>query len=165
MRIIGVDAAGAVRFESDLDHGVHVDALAFDQGFVIERPLEARRVGPDLALSLLVRPESGETGPAPRPPPLDPGLVLGEGDEPIVRQRVAAYAVVSSGRGLLATQYSARTAVDGRWGMPGGGLDEHEEPVDGGPARGVRGDRSDGRAGRPRNGADRPLGRSSTRTG
>ncbi len=131
MRVIGVDADGAVKFESDLDHGVHVDALAFDQGFVIERPLEARRVGPDLALSLLVRPERGEIGPAPHPPPLDPGLVLGEGDEPIVRQRLAAYAVVLSDRGLLATQYSGRTAVAGRWGMPGGGLDDQEEPTDG----------------------------------
>ena len=49
---------------------------------------------------------------------------------PVVRQRVAAYAVVLSAAGLLATEYSARTAVPGRWGMPGGGLDDHEEPAD-----------------------------------
>ena len=42
---------------------------------------------------------------------------------------MAAYALVSSPWGLLATQYSDRTAVEGRWGMPGGGLDAAEEPV------------------------------------
>src|ERR687898_890380 len=35
----------------------------------------------------------------------------------------------SSSRGLLATQFSAITAVAGRWGMPGGGLDDHEQPA------------------------------------
>ena len=32
-------------------------------------------------------------------------------------------------RGLLATEYSDLTAVSGRWGMPGGGIDEGEAPV------------------------------------
>jgi 8-oxo-dGTP pyrophosphatase MutT (NUDIX family) len=31
---------------------------------------------------------------------------------------------------LLATEFSARTAVPGRWGMPGGGIDDHEQPRD-----------------------------------
>ena len=48
--------------------------------------------------------------------------------DPVIRQRVAAYAVVVSDRGLLATEYSDRTAVAERWGMPGGGIDDHEEP-------------------------------------
>jgi 8-oxo-dGTP pyrophosphatase MutT (NUDIX family) len=47
-----------------------------------------------------------------------------------VRQRIAAYAIVTSSRGLLATEYSDRTAVSGRWGMPGGGIDDGEQPVD-----------------------------------
>ena len=59
----------------------------------------------------------------------DPGLVIEDGTVPVVRQRVAAYAVVRSSRGLLATEFSARTAVEGLWGMPGGGLDDHEEPA------------------------------------
>ena len=49
---------------------------------------------------------------------------------PVTRQRVAAYAVVLSQRGLLATEYSDQTAVPGRWGMPGGGMDDHESPVE-----------------------------------
>ena len=59
----------------------------------------------------------------------DAGLVLGDDVRPSVRQRFAAYAVVTSSRGLLATEYSDRTAVTGRWGMPGGGLDDHEPPT------------------------------------
>ena len=55
--------------------------------------------------------------------------MLGDDVRPAVRQRFAAYAVVISSRGLLATQYSGRTAVTGRWGMPGGGLDDHEPPA------------------------------------
>jgi len=47
----------------------------------------------------------------------------------VIRQRVAAYAVVQSDRGLLATEYSNRTAVAERWGMPGGGVDDNEEPA------------------------------------
>jgi 8-oxo-dGTP pyrophosphatase MutT (NUDIX family) len=129
MVIVGVDGDGTTRFETDLDHGMHLDALAFEHGYIVLRPLEARIVDSDLRLRLLVRPAAGEPGPVPATPPLDPGLVLTEDDEPIVRQRVAAYAVVLSDLGLLATQYSDRTAVAGRWGMPGGGLDDAEEPT------------------------------------
>ena len=129
MVIVGVDTNGSTRFKSDLNHGAHLDALAFEHGYIVLRPLEARLVDADLMLRLLVRPAAGEPGPVPAAPPLDPGLVLAEDDEPIVRQRVAAYAVVLSDLGLLATQYSDRTAVAGRWGMPGGGIDEAEEPT------------------------------------
>ena len=55
--------------------------------------------------------------------------MLGDDIRPAVRQRFAAYAVVTSRQGLLATEYSGRTAVTGRWGMPGGGLDDHEPPT------------------------------------
>jgi 8-oxo-dGTP pyrophosphatase MutT (NUDIX family) len=46
-------------------------------------------------------------------------------------QRVAAYAVVTSERGVLLTQFNSQTAVPGSWGLPGGGLDEGEDPVAG----------------------------------
>ena len=74
-----------------------------------------------------VEPLSGQPRPQPRLRGLDRGLVLEEID-PVIRQRVAAYAVVVSEPGLLATEYSDRTAVAERWGMPGGGIDDHEEP-------------------------------------
>jgi 8-oxo-dGTP pyrophosphatase MutT (NUDIX family) len=77
---------------------------------------------------MLVRPLGGEPRPPARGRRQDRSLVLTDDLAPVVRQRVAAYAVVLSKRGLLATQFSARTAVPGRWGMPGGGLDDHEQP-------------------------------------
>jgi len=48
--------------------------------------------------------------------------------EPVPRQRLAAYAIVTSGRGLLATQFSGQTAVPGLWGLPGGGINPGESP-------------------------------------
>ena len=38
---------------------------------------------------------------------------------------------MTSERGVLLTQFNSRTAIPGRWGLPGGGLDEGEDPVDG----------------------------------
>ncbi len=43
-------------------------------------------------------------------------------------QRVAAYAVVTSWRGLLMTQFSDQTGAEGQWGLPGGGLEAYETP-------------------------------------
>ena len=86
--------------------------------------------GADLGLRLLVRPLAGEPRPDPVPPRTDAGLIIADDVVPVTRQRVAAYAVVLSAQGLLATEYSARTAVPGRWGMPGGGMDDHESPTD-----------------------------------
>ena len=43
-------------------------------------------------------------------------------------QRVAAYAVVTSSRGFLMTQFSSLTGAPGQWGLPGGGLEAGEAP-------------------------------------
>jgi 8-oxo-dGTP diphosphatase len=59
----------------------------------------------------------------------DAGVGGDEVGEPF--QRVAAYAVVRSERGVLLTQFSSQTRVEGDWGLPGGGLDEGESPVEG----------------------------------
>jgi 8-oxo-dGTP pyrophosphatase MutT (NUDIX family) len=48
------------------------------------------------------------------------------------RQRIAAYAVLLRGnaedREVLLTRMSSRTRIQGRWTLPGGGLDHGEEP-------------------------------------
>ncbi len=129
MQVRGVDAAGEQQFAVLLPHGADPTVLAHDLGYVVERPLDARRdADSELVLSFVVRPVTDEARPGQRPAGRDAGLTLGATEEPVVRQRVAAYAVVVSDLGLLATQYSSRTAVDGRWGMPGGGIDPDEEP-------------------------------------
>jgi 8-oxo-dGTP pyrophosphatase MutT (NUDIX family) len=59
----------------------------------------------------------------------DHDLVVSEGEVPEPHQRVAAYALVTSSRGVLMTQFSDRTNAEGRWGLPGGGIDDGEAPV------------------------------------
>jgi 8-oxo-dGTP pyrophosphatase MutT (NUDIX family) len=116
-------------FAEVLAHGVDPAVLAHDQGFVVVRPLSADR-DPDgqLVLRLLVRPVRDESRPFVPQRGQDRNLQLPAGTEPELRQRFAAYAVVTSSRGLLATEYSDLTAVSGRWGMPGGGIDDGEQP-------------------------------------
>jgi 8-oxo-dGTP pyrophosphatase MutT (NUDIX family) len=50
------------------------------------------------------------------------------------RQRIAAYAVLLRGRGedteVLLTRMSSRTRIEGRWTLPGGGIDHGEDPRD-----------------------------------
>jgi ADP-ribose pyrophosphatase YjhB (NUDIX family) len=126
----GITEHGERAFEVVLDHGADPDVLAFDRGYVVVRPIDATRASSgELILRLLVRPVVDERRPQVRRQGRDAGLVLGDDVRPEVRQRFAAYAVVTSSRGLLATEYSGRTAVTGRWGMPGGGLDDHEPPT------------------------------------
>jgi 8-oxo-dGTP pyrophosphatase MutT (NUDIX family) len=128
--VVGVTEHGGHAFEVLLDHGADPGVLAYDRGWVVVRPLDANRASSgDLILRLLVRPLGDEPRPQVRRQGRDAGLVLGRHVQPTVRQRFAAYAVVTSSRGLLATEYSGRTAVTGRWGMPGGGLDDHEPPA------------------------------------
>jgi 8-oxo-dGTP pyrophosphatase MutT (NUDIX family) len=129
MDVRGVDATGTERFAVPLPHGLDPAVTAYDLGFVIERPIDAHRDATgELVLRFAVRPVVAEVRPGQRPAGRDAGLTMGAGEEPIIRQRIAAYAIVVSERGLLATQYSSRTSVDGRWGMPGGGIDPGEEP-------------------------------------
>jgi len=128
--VIGITEQGGHAFEVRLEHGADPDVLAYDHGYVVVHPLDANRDSSgDLILRLLVRPVDDEPRPLLRRQGRDAGLVLGDQVRPAVRQRFAAYAVVTSRRGLLATEYSGRTAVTGRWGMPGGGLDDHEPPT------------------------------------
>jgi ADP-ribose pyrophosphatase YjhB (NUDIX family) len=54
--------------------------------------------------------------------------VLAPGEEPVVRQRVAVYAVVRSARGVLLAENSVLTNAAGTWGLAGGGLDDGELP-------------------------------------
>jgi 8-oxo-dGTP pyrophosphatase MutT (NUDIX family) len=46
------------------------------------------------------------------------------------RQRVAAYALLTRDDEVLLTRMSPRTRIEGRWTLPGGGIDHGEEPRD-----------------------------------
>ena len=51
-------------------------------------------------------------------------------EAPPHRQRVAAYALMTRGGDVLLTQMSSRTRIEGRWTLPGGGIDHGEDPRD-----------------------------------
>lgn len=131
MRITGVDDEDHVVWSSVLAHGGDPDLVAYGHGYRTIRPIDVIRVPEgELLLRVLVRPVGNAPAPVVRSRGRDRGLQIPDGVSPFVRQRFAAYAVVRSELGLLATEYSDRTAVVGRWGMPGGGIDEHEQPAD-----------------------------------
>ena len=85
--------------------------------FVVEPALAQSQA--DTASTTGVRPDGG--GDLANP-------ALAGGDAIFRHQRVAAYAVVTSSRGFLMTQFSDRTGAPGQWGLPGGGLDPDEAP-------------------------------------
>lgn len=129
--VVGLDEDGGVRFAEPLGHGADPHIVAFDLGYVVVRAVEARRAADGVvSLSFLVRPRSYEQRPDQPGRGLDPGLALGEDAVVEVRQRLAAYALVTSELGLLATEFSHRTAAPGRWGPPGGGVEGHEQPTE-----------------------------------
>ena len=129
MNVVGLSEDGGVLFEQQLGHGADPVTLAFDLGYVVVEAVDARR-GSDgvISLSFRVRACTGESRPELPGRGLDPGIRLA-GEGPVeVRQRLAAYALVTSDAGLLATEFSHRTAAPGRWGPPGGGVEEYEQP-------------------------------------
>lgn len=125
---MGVPAAGRPSVVAmEVGHGEDPHQLLWNQGFFVQRLLSASGAESDLVITAQVAPHGHPGSALPtRSRGLDPDLVIPDGVQPIRRQRLAAYAIVLSSRGLLATQFSHRTAVPGVWGLPGGGLDRGE---------------------------------------
>lgn len=131
MRIIGVEVAGgAPVFNRELTHGTDPHRLAWDRGYRIVRPLSVSGTAPDLSLTVQVSRHGRRVIPRnlARTRWVDPTIDLDV--EPVVRQRVAAYGIVLSDRGVLATEFSAKTAVAGMWGLPGGGINPGENAAE-----------------------------------
>lgn len=131
MQIIGVAVGGGSSlFSRMLRHGEDPHQLAWEMGYRIIRPLSATGHRDDLTITVQVAPHRRQV--IPRGPQRTRTLVtdldLAE-NPPVVRQRLAAYAIVLSDRGLLATEFSDRTAVAGLWSLPGGGIDPGENPA------------------------------------
>jgi len=116
-----------------LGHGADPAATLLRAGWS-GRPVEVRRPHPgDLVIRYAVEPVAGE------PPSasadvgsarvsVDADLTADDLARAVRHQRVAAYAVVTSHRGVLLTELSERTNAAGLWNLPGGGLDPGETP-------------------------------------
>jgi 8-oxo-dGTP diphosphatase len=128
LRVVAVLGDGTRVAEAHLGHGEHPDAVLGAAGWSVETPVFATVVDDGaLELGYRVRALDG-IRPLDEAVPRDAGVGDDEAGEPY--QRVAAYAVVTSERGLLLTQFNSLTHVPGDWGLPGGGLDAGESPVE-----------------------------------
>ena len=128
MRVIGLLAGNAV-VDLVIGHGEHPDTTLYRAGWIAGRPVEARCCDGDVVVTLEVRPVSPADA-----PPADRMVVYeepGTDEGPVIRQRVGAYGIVLSERGLLGTVLSRITGAPGAWNLPGGGLDAGEEPMAG----------------------------------
>lgn len=103
--------------------------MLWRRGWVLRQLLSAHLEDAGVVLTAQVRPRTGRS----RPPRikqrgLDPELRIAKGEIAVPHQRIAAYAIVRSLRGVLGTQCSERTAIPGLWQLPGGGLETGETP-------------------------------------
>lgn len=132
IHVVAVPSDGALLRLGRLRHGEHPESLLGQHGLRAERPLRAG-LAAEGALEVAyrvtradgIRQEGDDDLESFRDADIGPDEVA----EP--HQRVAAYAVVTSERGVLLTQFNSQTHVAGDWGLPGGGLDPGEAPVDG----------------------------------
>jgi 8-oxo-dGTP pyrophosphatase MutT (NUDIX family) len=129
LRVVAVGPDGSRVAEAPLGHGEHPDVVLGATGWLVETPAFATVVeGGTLELGYRVRELDGIR---PRADAVRRDVGVGDDEVGDPFQRVAAYAVVTSVRGVLLTQFNDLTHVPGDWGLPGGGLDDGESPVDG----------------------------------
>ena len=137
--VLGVNAEGSEVTRLALGHGDDPLTLLELHGWqvrsvrdVVRHPVEKHVLTVTFVVEPLLgggRPVASQSrGVQPSQPREDDDLVILEGEVARRHQRVAAYAVVTSSRGLLMTQFSDRTNAPGQWGLPGGGLEAGEAP-------------------------------------
>lgn len=119
---------GAPVVTLEIDHGKHPAELLFTKGYVPTQPLSATLVDGEIVLTFLVRPLSPRDRKPRRRRILhrDPAT----NEVPVKRQRIGAYAVVISSRGVLGTVNSSLTGAPNTWALPGGGVDQGESPAE-----------------------------------
>ncbi len=129
--VVGEDPAGRPVVRATLGHGDDPELIAADAGWRLGHGIAVDSDTTDghvLVARFRVNPLQGSVPDGRRGPRRPQGLRARPGERPVVYQRVAAYAVVTSPRGVLLTEYSDQTAAPGSWGLPGGGLEPAEQP-------------------------------------
>ncbi|HJE51119.1 MAG TPA: NUDIX domain-containing protein [Tessaracoccus flavescens] len=128
MRVIGVThPLGAPVADFHIEHGANPRVTMFDHGFVPVRPLAASLSDGDIAFTWLVREVSIAD---PRPIERHTVYVSSATETPVRHQRIGAYAIVMSDRGILGTVNSEHTPAPGIWALPGGGVHPGESPAE-----------------------------------
>lgn len=130
MEIVGVEiGGGAPVLCFTLPHGDDPHQATWELGYRILRPLSVSGTRDDLVVTVQVIAHHKQILPRGRQR-VRTSLPHPVGDlVPVRRQRLAAYSIVVSERGILATEFSERTAVAGLWALPGGGMDAGENPA------------------------------------
>jgi 8-oxo-dGTP diphosphatase len=131
--VVGVDAGGREVVRVGLAHGDDPITLLAAHGWKVQWVREVARHPVDkLMLMTFVVEQHALTQPitALGLNRSDDDLAIFEGEVAPQHQRMAAYAVVTSSRGVLVTQFSAQAGTPGLWGLPGGGLESEEAPED-----------------------------------
>lgn len=130
VQIVGVEVpGGSPVLTATLGHGQDPHQLVWEGGYRVVRPLSATGTVHDLTVTLQVAAHHRPI--TPRGPQRTRTTLRADEQiaPPVIRQRLAAYGIVVSDRGILATEFSPRTAVPGMWGLPGGGIDPGENPA------------------------------------
>ncbi|MCL2316139.1 MAG: NUDIX domain-containing protein [Actinomycetia bacterium] len=133
MRIIGLlPPLASTVVQVGVDHGQDPRQLLWSKGFIAQRPLSARL---DDDGELVVVMQVAKRHLTSRPPKSHPRGGRRRREQPpdqapVRRQRVAAYAIVRSIRGVLGTRNSERGPVPGVWQLPGGGIEPGETPAE-----------------------------------
>lgn len=126
MRVLGVtNPLRAPVADFHVEHGSHPRVTMFDHGYVPLRPLAVVLQEGDIVFTWLVRDVHEADR---RPPERHTVYVNSPSETPAQHQRVGAYALVMSERGILGTVNSTATPAPGTWTLPGGGIDPGESP-------------------------------------
>lgn len=141
--VVAVDVDGAEVARLVLGHGDDPARLLAGHGWDVYRVRDIVRHPTEqhvLTMTFVVVPtpdvvnrvvNGAVVSPAAVNPPEGAGAIgsgTADGEVALRHQRVAAYAVVTSARGFLMTQFSEQTGAPGQWGLPGGGLEPGESP-------------------------------------
>lgn len=127
-----VDTDGAVVAAFPLRHGADPVEVLSERGWAVRRGIEVRQHQATLTIVLEVSHTGGHAASASEfeSVPVEDGLSEAEVAAATVRQRIAAYALVETDRGLLLTELSDKTWRPGEWTLPGGGVDPGESPLE-----------------------------------
>lgn len=114
---------GTPLFSSALEHGEDPYLTVWQHGLTLTRTLSAENQREEIILTVQGAPTLHQPVQRRRRRSHPRGR-----ERPERRQRVAAYGIVLSERGLLGTEFSDLTNASGQFGLPGGGIEPGEQP-------------------------------------